>query len=690
MAAQSLEILYFLGADIISGLPGTYRNTHLKKSYILNLTAMFIQAAPFRNTFFFLIVMLSLGIFTACHNKVRNLVKEAATLQAQGKVAEAAAQYEAAYLAGKKKRPELMHEAAKAYYSIRDYEKAANAFQALQNLPEYPVAGLMYARCLKSSGQPREAALVLREMKPAPGPEQEHLEKLIANELKGATRFSSRGDANASEFQISNLSTNINSTNSEYAPLAFGEDVLYFTGNRNGKPAMLRTQRTAGNWSVAVAPNFPEMPAGNLLNGTFSPDQQRFYFSICQGEGQFGGVQAKCDLYVIQKQGSKGWSAPQKLRDYIKGDGTTITQPCVIFDGDQEVLYFVSDRKGGQGGMDIWVTSRELYSPDFDFTLPRNAGPTINTPGDEISPAYMQEEHVLYFASNGLPGLGGFDLFKAPGSVDRFGAADHMGFPFNSEAEDYQLSWNKGGNTGYLVSNRKFGAEKLTTTHDDIYFVEIPVKELLLSGQVLEGGSSFMLEDAEVTLYEVAENGKLSLLKQISTKKEAFRFPLLPDTRYKLLARKKGFEDASVLFNTLQAKPGLQLEQNLELHKMKPEIPVVKASTTTTPSRKTTAPTKPATKTKATEKTTSVGMTWRVQLTVLSKFDGSTENYEEAVGGTGAGVKTETIAGKGWTRIMAGDFSDASAAEKAMSLLKASGYPSAFLVKYKDGKRLTP
>ncbi|MDR1226031.1 MAG: hypothetical protein LBK47_03935 [Prevotellaceae bacterium] len=153
-----------------------------------------------------------------------------------------------------------------------------------------------------------------------------------------------------------------------------------------------------------------------------------------------------------------GWDAPQaftqnNMRKYSVG------HPCFSLDG--KVMYFVSDMPGGLGGTDIWYSEKIT---DEEWGRPVNCGKKINTAGNEVFPT-VGKDGALYFSSNGWPGMGGLDIFKAKGSKDKWSNAANMKSPINSSGDDfYLIMTDKETMRGYLSSNRSGGMGG-----DDIY-----------------------------------------------------------------------------------------------------------------------------------------------------------------------------------------------------------------------------
>ncbi|MCG8580464.1 MAG: OmpA family protein [Bacteroidales bacterium] len=163
-------------------------------------------------------------------------------------------------------------------------------------------------------------------------------------------------------------------------------------------------------------------------------------------------------LMVAHKLSDGSWGKPVDLPfngdDYSTGHG--------FLTRDNKRLYFASDREGGQGGSDIWYVTRT----ENGWSEPLNAGTDINTEGEEMFP-FIDAENKLYFASNGHLGLGGLDLFIASESNGQY-KVHNMGYPINSEKDDFSLFMKEDGINGYFASNREGGKGD-----DDIYRFKI-------------------------------------------------------------------------------------------------------------------------------------------------------------------------------------------------------------------------
>ena len=656
--------------------------------------------------------------------------KKAEKLFKQKNYEQAASLYEAAW-EKKKKKTNLMYKAGECYYAMHDFRRAAQAFQKVKNAKgEAGLAGLKYARCLKQVGQYEEAKEELvYYIKRYKEDDKKVVAKIVQTEIEGCDIALQANKNNKDDILVEHLSENINSLEDDFAPIPFSGDILYFASTSGKKTNLYRSQRKAGIWSPAVVPNLPRIKTGTIYNGAFSPDHSRFYFTVCDQPKSSTGIDAYCDLYLTKKQNGE-WSTPQKLHDYIKDDGSTITQPFVIHRGDEEILFFVSDKSGGFGGLDIWYTKRQIKSDDIDFGLPKNAGPMVNTLGDEISPYYNTLTETLYFSSNGHPSIGGFDLFQSKDKKGFFGVSKNLGLPLNSPNDDLFYIEESGGEGGFFCSNRLFGLEKITTTHYDIFYFSTPREQLIISGTVKSQDSHKPLETIVASLFEIKSHHRKRLLQAKTFPKGRYEFVLLPNKEYSIVVEQNGYGAAQYNFSTFYhdttsiyhkdfvLAPGRKVTENAIASNLSTPIASTTHSsskfntTTHNPTTHNSAPshnnnswtskrvrTKHTTKTKTKKKTyprrkaisdapKHDGVYYKVQLRVVNHFNPNQSIFRE-VKNMGR-LDTEFLPKKKWYRVLLADFFTIEEAHIAMMNAKKLGFFDAFLVKYRDGKRVTP
>jgi len=201
---------------------------------------------------------------------------------------------------------------------------------------------------------------------------------------------------------------------------------------------------------------------------SLSSDGSTMYYTYCAEEE---GIPKTADIYKSARTGAK-WTAGSRV-EIFKDTMLMTAHPAVGVDG---YLYFVSDAKGGYGGKDIWRVSLE----GSGVAAPENLGPDINTPGDEMFP-YMREDTILYFSSDGHPGMGGLDIFKAIRKKGGGWKIENMKSPINSMSDDFGICFEGSSEKGYFSSNRNDDRSA-----DHIYSFELPGIYTKVEGWVLD------------------------------------------------------------------------------------------------------------------------------------------------------------------------------------------------------------
>ncbi len=612
----------------------------------------------------------------------KQLSRSAKEMENKGEYSAAGQAYESAYRL-KSSKKEFINAAGEAYLQAGDYVSAERAFGKVQSDEDFPLAGLKYGRAIKSQGRYREAKAALKTYAQTyKGSDKALIQKLVDNEIAGC--LLAEGMENP-ELQptLSRLDNAVNSPANDFAPIPFASGILYFTSARDSKTNILRSRLEGGEWSVAIEPKLPAAAAGALSQGTFSPDGQRFYFTVCKND-DWKGARAQCDIYVTRKK-DNSWSAPAKLREYIKMGGTTAMYPYVVENGNNEVLYFASDRPDGYGGMDIWYTTRRIDSDEFDFSFPKNAGKKINTIGDEITPFYDPQQRSLFFSSNGHPTIGGFDIFRSNGDANNWNKPENLKKPVNSPSDDFGYIYQDSKENIFLVSTRDFNGKE-GSNDADIYTINKFGSGMLVKGTVKT--RSGRDKKYKAALYEVTTNGQKRLLIAKFFETEDFRFDVLPERNFLLEVTQTGYPSLAYDFNTH--------DPNQKIYTNKFEIGTKQTSTSAN-TRNTTTSTRPPTTRISTPVSTPIskepnksysGTYYKVQLTVVVTFNEQSAEYDKVRPyGT---IDTEYLPDRGWTRILLSPFFTLSEAREMMNKAKSMGYPDAFPVRYRDGKRMTP
>lgn len=278
-----------------------------------------------------------------------------------------------------------------------------------------------------------------------------------------------------------NLGTGVNTKENEYLPsLSLDGNTLVFTRNTGGNEDFFVSQKdTIGKWNKAINMGYP--PNTNLPDGgaKLSADSNYLFYTRCDIRSPDGIRGGGCDL-VFSYRTPEGWSTPQYF-GYTVNTHAYEGMPCLS--SDNKSLYFVSNREGGYGGMDIWVTRFENNL----WTKPINLGPNINTEKDETSPFIHPDNETLYFASNGHLGLGNTDLYISRKNKDgSWKKPLHIGAPINSEGFEGSMVVNARGTTGYMAAERKESIGGLDIYSFEMYPAIQPIPTVCLKGFVID------------------------------------------------------------------------------------------------------------------------------------------------------------------------------------------------------------
>ena len=477
----------------------------------------------------------------------------------------------------KNKKIEYLYRAAQNYYLVNDFKNAASCYIHLKDdVDSYPMAGLYYANSLKQYGNYEQAQKSYSEFIDSyTGIDKAEISTMVERNIRGCIMAEEMMAAGKMSYNIQHMPEAINSPKSEFCPIPVGESIVYFSSTRKGSTAKIYFSQFINDaWTNAAKPTkLPRIDGEHYGNGTFTPDFDRFYFTICGSTMIDDELRSRCEIFVIEQKGEE-WTSPVKLRDYINDANATTTHPNVVHSGSKEILYFSSNREGSYGGMDIWYCVRSLDSDDYDFTFPKNCGSRINTEGDEITPFYNMEDGNLYFSSNGQIGIGGQDIFKSYGSEAFWDKAEHLGIPLNSSLDDYGFILKPDAREGYLVSNRTYNDSKISTTDEDIFsFIRTDVpEELFVLGRIMEENSMNLVQSADVSIQGISDGDNHELTASVSDDNGFYKMMVRPNKEYQIIVNKTGYSTAMVNFNTF----GNNQTENVELDVyMEPSTEVV-------------------------------------------------------------------------------------------------------------------
>ena len=303
-------------------------------------------------------------------------------------------------------------------------------------------------------------------------------------------------------------------------------------------------------------------------SATFTGNGKTMFFTRCPNENK---QNLGCDIWMAELKGKNEWSDTMRLK--LKPDGAdsiTVGHPCVSDDG--KFLIFVSNLPGGYGGRDLWYSEWDKKLKGWG--APKNMGPEVNTKGNELFPTFAKNGDLL-FATDGLPGLGGLDIFRAKKVVDamKWENPANLGYPINSENNDYSL-YELTDRKGYFTSERKDPNGKFNA---DIYMYELPPNLFDLKVIVSEvGNASKKLADVRVVVkgndgatWEGKTNASGSVFWD--KKPNADRY-ILENSGYTINISKTGYHENKTgsSFTTVGLDEDQNFVQELQLMPIKP------------------------------------------------------------------------------------------------------------------------
>lgn len=462
-------------------------------------------------------------------------LSEADALFQRGEYYDASVTYKKVYnkLRKKEERPQRGEVAFKMGRCYRLLNMSARASAAFQNALryEYPdsTTHFMLAQALHADGK---YAAALRSY-------DKYLEfcpddSLAINCAEGC-RTAQEIRARGSRYVVKQAKL-FNSRRADFCPMYLGADCdqIYYTSTTEKATGDKKSEITGmknadvffskknekGEWER------PEPVEGELNTEfdegivAFSPDAQTMYLTKARRELN---APTSVEIYTSTRSDAK-WSAPVKFE--ITADTlSTFGHPAVSPDG--EYLYFVSDMPGGYGGKDIWRISLKERQGSLV-----NLGPDINTEGNDDFP-YVRSDGSLYFSSDGHPGMGGLDIFRATAvgdPADLRWKVENMGFPINSAGDDFGITFGK-GEDGFFSSNRGDARG-----YDHIYSFEYDPVRITIEGLVMDKDE----EPVKNAIIRIVGNDG-SNQKEVARDDGSFSFALQRGVKYVMLAGAKGY-----------------------------------------------------------------------------------------------------------------------------------------------------
>jgi len=381
-----------------------------------------------------------------------------------------------------------------------------------------------------------------------------------AKRLIETAEFALKGMEHPVPFNPAPLPETVNQLPQQYFPVITADgQQLFFTGQENDEDIYASTLSEDG-WA---APKKIEELSTYQNEGTctISADGKTLIFTACEGDGErflFG----LCDLYISYKTGDT-WSKPLNMGEKINGRSWE-SQPALSADG--RTLYFVSDRGGGMGGNDIWMSKRDAKG---NWQTPINLGAPINTGRDEISPFLHANGQTLYFASDGHQGYGGLDLFKSEQEEGKWQPPANLGYPINNHHNQVSLVISADGRKGYYADEKRTQAGMRSKLMVFDVPESIRAKKLtdVVKGRVLDALTKKPLQ-AKIELTELDTEERLSVANSDQENGE-YMIVLTEGAEYALHVYKEGYLYNSLTFNYTQKHEPQTIEKDILLQPVK-------------------------------------------------------------------------------------------------------------------------
>lgn len=477
-----------------------------------------------------LVALLSVNTAAISQAETRNYAKEAEQLWQAGAYSEAADAYKKASEKvdpkndkARLKKAYFAYMSATCYKLLHDFTAAEQQFEKAILLKYFEVEPKVYfylaememAQCKHDEAKENYQ----KYDKLAPG------DPITKVRIQSCEQYKENTEKKQTKHLMSNV-TKLNTPQFDYAQVIGPRGTeMYFSSSRPGSTGELVDPITGQNymdiWVTTIDKKnnwgqpqpLPSPINTNDNEGTvcFDSRGKTMYFTRCPSQEK---MRLGCDIYMVEKKGDN-WDEPVllKLKDH---DSTHVGHPCISDDGKS--LIFASNMAGGYGGLDLWITTYDKRSESW--SLPVNLGPTINTPGNDCFPTWGPTGELLY-ASDGMVGLGGLDIYKAArvGTEMKWEKPTNLGYPMNSCRDDYHIIYTESGQVerGFISSNRNGSKGENSQDIWDFYLPPILVDVDIIVSDQEEGtpiiGAKVIIVGSDGSNYvmNTDANGRISL-----------------------------------------------------------------------------------------------------------------------------------------------------------------------------------
>ncbi len=463
----------------------------------------------------------------------------------------------------KDEKLEAAFQAAECYYKANDMKNAEGWYKrVLNSSPQNADAQLKLAETIKAQARFTDAIIEFNKYKKLNPSDPKIDDKIRGCEL--ALKWKNE----KTRYIVENVKS-INSKWSDFAPMYYKKDQIWFTSDREKGTSKRQYGWTYNFFTDLYKVNYkvdrknpnnikydvPVLVDKDKLNSNYNDGTPAFdskggvvYFTQCNGKDGKGGF---CRIWTAKLAGQE-WVDIMPLE--LTPDSFNSGHPSLT--KDNQIMYFSSEMPGGYGGKDIWYATFSKRSKTWGD--PVNLGPTINTEKDETYP-FIHEDGTLYFSSNGHVTIGGTDIFYSTGSGTDWSTPVNMKSPINSGGDDFAIILAKDKESGYLSSNREGSKGQ-----DDIWRFHMEPLVFTLSGVARDSKTQQLLSNTTITFTMSTETGKITVK---TDNKGYYKISLKPKTDVELFGQHEDYYDSKIAFQTTKSlEVSTDLVQDLYLN----------------------------------------------------------------------------------------------------------------------------
>ncbi len=453
----------------------------------------------------------------------------------------------------------FLYKAAEAARMLQAYRQSAEYYDAVlkhENNNLYPKTSFYLGLMRQKQGDYVSAITNYKIYQTEHGGEDSSLLAIAKKEIQACQWAIEQIKNPTKGVEINRMNDQINSPYSDFAPILIKDEKLIYSSLRfENKMSQLIPKRFVSSILTSTKEETPILlandsfiPSGlNLAHTSFNSKFTKVYYTICE---DLNDHDKRCDIYVSNVDSTNHWSVGTKLPDPVNKSSFTNTQPnwAYLQEQNSEVLYFVSDRPGGKGELDIWYTYIDSLG---NYSEPINCS-DLNTIQNDISPFFHEKTKTMYYSSEGQLGMGGYDVYSSKLTFDHWSIPKNLGVPVNSSFDDVYFAISYKDTIAYFASNRT-GTQFLDNEAEacclDLFKVKMQSCEVKLEALVYNLYTKAEILGATVSLYDL-DQANSTPVAITNLNSNNFSYTVLCDKNYKLIATKPGYTSDSVSLYT--------------------------------------------------------------------------------------------------------------------------------------------